>query len=847
MKPLAKLRFSLTTIIGVAVTGLTVFSVLTVAFFLQVNYDHRLTQEFHSKVRANGHEIGLAFSKRLSSIKSRLNALALDNSLRVTMMLGVDYQLEERLKTYHGQPPGTTFFLTREGDSRIFSSSPDPERYKELSASVIESAATEGSIVRTTEGEFLVGFSVPIMKRVKRLGTAACLYSFESRAFREDLLDTKEGTRIIIKGPQSQWDLASGQPIAIVVEVSESMANAGLTYASIDSVSGVLTDVEGFPDLSYFVPLAGLTEARTEGLLIAVVTSVAVAMIGLLVTVFVARRISHPLRALAISAERLANGDASAAEISGDQKITELAQFAASLIEILSNLKQAEELKRYQVLFDGLGEPVCIINQAGSIIEANEIAPVMFGLERSEFLRKDVFDFIPKPVGDEFRAVLDSVWQGGAEKVFESKCITAGGRVIDAEYRVRRIHYDGDPVILIVIIDLAERKRAEKELHRSENRFTALIDNTPSAILIKDTEGVYLIANKCWHDWFNPDGREITGKTAFDFYPEDHAKQITVQDREVLKTRAIVEREIETPLADGTAPITRLQKFPIFDDDGKIVAIGGINTDITEHKNIERDLQKAMEQANLANQAKSEFLANMSHELRTPLNAIIGFSDMIISKVYGPIGNPKYVEYMKDINESGSHLLELISDILDLSKIEAGESELQEETVDVLEAVQSCLALVKGRAKSSGVEFECDIPDQLPALYADKRRLKQILVNLLSNAIKFTQTGGRVVLNVGCDADGGFVFQVVDTGIGIADEDISKALSTFGQIKRDLKHESEGTGLGLPLAKSLVELHGGTLDLQSKPESGTTVTVWLPASRTVNTAGIGTPVASKAS
>ncbi len=837
MNPLAKTRFSLTTIIGVAITGLTVLSVLTVAFFLQMNYDDRLTEEFHSKVRANGHEMGLAFSKRLNSIKSRLNALALDNSLRVTMMLGVDYQLEERLKTYHGQPPGTTFFLTREGESRIFSSSPDPARYRELSASVIESAATESSIVRTSEGEFLVGISVPIMRRVKRLGTAASLYSLESGAFREDLLDAEEGTRLIIRGPQSQWDMVSGRPTAVEVDASQSMANAGLTYASLDGVSGVLTDVEGFPDMSYFVPLAGLMEARTEGLLIAVVTSVAVAMIGLLVAVFVARRISHPLRALAISAERLANGDASAAGISGDQKITELAQFAASLIEIVSNLKQAEELKRYQVLFDGLGEPVCIVNREGGILEANEIAPVMFGLERSEFLRMNVFDFIPKPVGDEFRSVLDSVWQGGAEKVFESKCITVGGRVIDAEYRARRIHYDGNPVILIVIIDLAERKRAERELRRSENRFTALIDNSPSAILIKDTEGRYLIANKCWHDWVNPDGREITGKTAFDFYPKDHAEKVTVQDREVLKTGAIVEREMGTPLADGTAPITRMQKFPIFDDDGKIVAIGGINTDITEHKNIERDLQKAMEQANFANQAKSEFLANMSHELRTPLNAIIGFSDMIISKVYGPIGNPKYAEYMKDINESGTHLLELISDILDLSKIEAGETELNEENFDVSQVIRSCFALVKGQAKSSSVEFECDMPDQLPALFADKRRLKQILVNLLSNAVNYTPAGGKVVLNVWCDADGGFVFQVVDTGIGIADEDIPKALSTFGQIEGDLKREGEGTGLGLPLTKCLVELHDGTLDLRSKPESGTTVTVWLPASRIVNTLG----------
>ena len=237
--------------------------------------------------------------------------------------------------------------------------------------------------------------------------------------------------------------------------------------------------------------------------------------------------------------------------------------------------------------------------------------------------------------------------------------------------------------------------------------------------------------------------------------------------------------------------------------------------------------------AKAADRAKSEFLAAMSHELRTPLNAIIGFSEIIKEEVLGPVGSVKYREYSSDIHESGQHLLSLINDILDLSKIESGTDELQEDMIEIPEIVRSALMLVGERAEQGGIKLELDLPDQLPALRADERKLKQILVNLLSNAIKFTDAGGAVTLRAWCRMDSGYVFQIADTGIGIAPEDIPKALSHFGQVDGDLNRQYEGTGLGLPLTKALVEQHGGVLDLQSEVGVGTTVTVRFPAERII--------------
>ena len=253
-----------------------------------------------------------------------------------------------------------------------------------------------------------------------------------------------------------------------------------------------------------------------------------------------------------------------------------------------------------------------------------------------------------------------------------------------------------------------------------------------------------------------------------------------------------------------------------------------------ELSRLAEDLATARDQANSANHAKSEFLTAMSHELRTPLNAIIGFSEMIQSERLGPVGVAKYGDYARDINESGQHLLALVNDILDLSKIEFGEGKLHEQTINIPPTIRSVLMLVQHRAKKNDIEIGLDIPDDLPALRADERKLKQILVNLLSNAIKFTDAGGKIMIRVWCRPDSGHAFQVIDTGIGIAPENIPKALRQFGQVDGNLNRNYDGIGLGLPLVQALIELHGGSLELESQLGVGTTATVRFPAARIVS-------------
>ncbi len=459
--------------------------------------------------------------------------------------------------------------------------------------------------------------------------------------------------------------------------------------------------------------------------------------------------------------------------------------------------------------------------------------------------------------GADFSAVIEHAAargdydaEGTPEHLIERFRALASG---SEAYRFERIRPDGLVVeirgnprplggFVITYTDVTERtssisavESAHRALEDKKRQIDIALDNMSQGLNLYDANQRLVLCNRRYREIYGLTEEQARPGTTLREIMECSLKIGNYDDAEAGRT-ALDERlrmahsrdrqVFHQKLAGGRIVEVIHQPLP---DGGSVATF----TDVSSQVRGEAELLAAKQQAEIASRAKSEFLANMSHELRTPLNAIIGFSEILRHELMGPLGDPQYRGYAADIHDSGIHLLSVINDILDLSKIEAGKLDLMEEKVDVPRVIAASLRIVKERAEAAGLDIFAELADDLPRLRADARALKQIILNLLSNAIKFTPAGGRISVRAMVDDDGYFNLSVVDNGIGIAPQEIPKAMSPFGQVDSSLARAHEGTGLGLPLVKSLAEMHDGELAIESEIGAGTEVTIHFPPERVV--------------
>ena len=380
----------------------------------------------------------------------------------------------------------------------------------------------------------------------------------------------------------------------------------------------------------------------------------------------------------------------------------------------------------------------------------------------------------------------------------------------------------------------ADRERRHRdELQHSHDMLLRIIDAMPVMVGVTDRRGRFRFVNSSLARRYGLPAAEMIGKLPSAFSGDAETRDTMERHRQVIdgqRSPGAWEQEISLPSGQRRVLLNNLALLR--DGEGQPALVVSAGLDITERTAAEQSLLAAKEEAELASRSKSEFLANMSHELRTPLNAIIGFSQLMAEEMMGPLGSERYTSYARDICASGQHLLNVIGDILDVSRLEAGDIELDEDEVEVAQVIRDLERLMVERARALDIGIELEMPADLPKIRGDALKLKQILLNLIGNAIKFSHQGGSVVVRGGVKPDG-LHLSVTDHGIGMDDQEIKTAITRIGQVASAWSRKHQGTGLGLPWTIGLVELHDGKLAIDSVKGQGTTVTVVLPTSRLV--------------
>ena len=500
-------------------------------------------------------------------------------------------------------------------------------------------------------------------------------------------------------------------------------------------------------------------------------------------------------------------------------------------------LPESEDL--YRTLFVNSHSPMLVIDpESAGIVDANPAACSFYGYRREELTARRITELNLLTEEEAFKEIARA--RAGEIQRFEFQHRLADGSVREVEVHSNPIRVQGRELLFLVIHDVTERtaqlqreigdrRLAEGALRQSEQEYRELVENANSIILRMDAEGRITFVNEFAQRFFGYAEKELLGRHVVGtIVPETDRNgrdlQQMIQDLARHPER-YARNENENMRANGERVWIAWTNKPLFDAAGRLSGCLCIGNDITELKRVEEELLRARDAAEAADRIKSAFLATVSHELRTPLNSIIGFTGILLQGLAGSL-NEEQQKQLGMVQRSSRHLLQLINDVLDISKIEAGQIDLAWNPFDLGKSIAKAVQLVSPLAEEKGLGLRLDVSEEVGEIVSDQRRLEQIVINLLNNAVKFTDEGH---IQVTCRVrDGQVLLTVRDTGIGMLPEDVETIFRPFHQIDRGLARKHEGTGLGLSICRKLLELMGGSIQVESEWGTGSTFTVRLP-------------------
>ncbi len=496
----------------------------------------------------------------------------------------------------------------------------------------------------------------------------------------------------------------------------------------------------------------------------------------------------------------------------------------------------------FESLFSQMPVPRLIVDtKAGEyrVLRINAKALAYFERTDKQVLGRMMSEFAAPKIANHFLQAFNVAMKHGQPATIHSLPGIPGGIRVHSFWINPIKNGDGEITCLDVIAqpDTSDQSALQRERDDAISLLTSIFDVSEVGIIVTDHNRLIVRVNESFVRIYGWERHELVGQDYSCLFAPDERDMARKSHDKFISSGIRSSGEMKLMRRDGSIANCLFTSATLELSQKRRFQVTTI-MDITLRKQMEMSLRMAKEQADAANHAKSTFLANMSHELRTPLNAIIGFSEMVKSETFGPLGNDKYAEYIGDIHGSARHLLDIINEVLDMSKIEAGRVELDEEPICLKALVEATVRIVASRAFSSGIEILKEVDDDLPDLFADSRLIRQVLINLVTNAVKYSGNATTIRIIAGLREDNGLRLCVEDNGVGIPSSRIREALEPFGQIN-DPAHThqgNQGTGLGLPLAKAMAELHGAEFILKSDVNKGARITIDFPSSRTLTKA-----------
>lgn len=829
----------LATLIAVTIVLLVILSTLTISVVLYLNLGKSLTIEFEERVRAEGREVSQALTNRSRRLETRLKALTLDNTVRVTLMLGARMQLEEHLRAVYRSDSDIHFFIEDTSQKYSYSVSQTPFEQHEMWQAL---SSPPASLVLTNDLShlgFKLTYTLPITRQQDDIGLASALYLFKDDNYLKSILGSGNAHKLVIISNGAVWDLLSGELLSVPETFLFSEDDsAKVNYLQVKNADYAAVVVSNQFNLFLFSNISNLENAQKKVLYSVMFPALGVIVLSLFVSFYLSKRLIHPLRQLTDMALAITNGETAIEGVSENYRILEFNRLRMSLSSMLSHLEHLRELERYQELFEGVGDNVFIHNLSGEIIDVNEVAITSLGVEREKLRGINITNFVPEHLKVQLNTHFSQLNSDSQEIVFSTEFIKSSGEVFFVECHAKRILYMGGDVVLNVVRDISDRMIAQNALKESHETLLTILDSIQATIHVCDLENCsVLFMNKYMRNLFGIDlvGKRCSDVSPFLEGPCKHCYKTGISNNQ--------QDVIQFPPWEGQHQHSK-KWFMHYDRfitwvDGRSAKFQ-IAFDISDLK--ELTIKKEEAEAQLVKIQKMEAIGTLAggvaHDLNNILSGIVSFPDMLLRQI--PEDSPLQGPLMT-IKKSGLKASETVGDLLTLAR----RGVIVNQVVNLNEVISDYLESPEYRRfinAHQNVDIEVNLQPNLLGILGSTIHLSKTVMNLVTNAAEAIQGSGTVFLNTSVEIieellaanpsipEGEYVvLRVRDDGIGISPKDCDRIFEPFFTTK---VMGRSGTGLGMAVVWGTVVDHDGYIHIDSNPGQGTTFKIYFPVTRT---------------